>query len=388
MFRTILSIHNQKKCNGVTPQFLAMENIFVYSEIFILSIYSEIFILGLHGDLIKRSFLDSALAHTNLSTIGTSTIFDVNNIKRSRYCLQVGICVIYKLFKEAYADTQSNVSLFSWLEERSKIRQMACYWRLILNFQIQILIFVRSVRTRNFLMNRKTLFYFLKWVFARDKYNYSRWATVYWFHLATLDQCCPDVFCNFMNGNFSFPKTNPLFSRIAVDQLHEQNNKVIEGKSGATSVINRKDKLALNRWTLTGPELAEIISPLENEYKPNDQPLPSTKVQHECSKAFQTDFYNGVQGLGRNFVSNPFLLENLTIINDTSKLFDGNIFYNIAKLDSIGFMQLKAFINDRLISCKKSINSKIALNHFILPNDEKAKNHMDKPLTNVLQHNS
>ena len=112
--------------------------------------------ISLHGDLIKRSFLDSALAHTNLSTTDTSTIFDVNDIKRSRYCLQVGICVIYKLLKEAYADTQSNVSLFSWLEERSKIRQMACYWRLILNFQIQILIFVRSVRTRNFLMNRKT----------------------------------------------------------------------------------------------------------------------------------------------------------------------------------------------------------------------------------------
>ena len=135
--------------------------------------------IRLHGDLIKRSFLDSALAHTNLSTTDTSTIFDVNNIKRSRYCLQVGICVIYKLLKEAHADTQTNVSIFSWLEERSKISQIAYYWRLILNFQIQVPIFVRSVRTRNFLLNRKTLFYFLKWFFARDKYNYSRWATVY-----------------------------------------------------------------------------------------------------------------------------------------------------------------------------------------------------------------
>ena len=39
-----------------------------------------------------------------------------------------------------------------------------------------------------------------------------------------------------------FPKTNALFSRIALDQLHEQNSKVIEGISGATSVINRKDE--------------------------------------------------------------------------------------------------------------------------------------------------
>ena len=37
-------------------------------------------------------------------------------------------------------------------------------------------------------------------------------------------------------------------------------------------------------------------------------------------------------------------------------------------------MQLKGFISDRLISCKTFINSKKALNHFILPNDEKSKN--------------
>ena len=90
-------------------------------------------------------------------------------------------------------------------------------------------------------------------------------------------------------------------------------------------------------------------------------------------KAFQTDLYNDVQGLRRNFVNNPLRLENLAVINDTSQLFDDNIFHNIAKLESVGFMQLKAFIKDRLISCKTSINPKIALNHFILPNDEKSK---------------
>ena len=122
-------------------------------------------ILGLHGNPMKESGLDSVLAHSNLSAIGTSTIVDVNNIKRSRYCLHVAICVIYKLLKEAHADNQSNLSLFDWLEERSKISQMAYYWRLILNFQIQVLIFVRSVRTgklsivpRNFVLLSEMVF--------------------------------------------------------------------------------------------------------------------------------------------------------------------------------------------------------------------------------------
>ena len=76
---------------------------------------------------------------------------------------------------------------------------------------------------------------------------------------------------------------------------------------------------------MSGPEPAEIISQFENEYKQNDQSLPPTKDHHEYSKVFQTDFYNDVQRLQRNFVNNPFQLENLTIINYTSQLFDGNI---------------------------------------------------------------
>ena len=54
----------------------------------------------------EGSGLESVLAHTNLSTIGTSTIVDVNNIKCSRYCLQVAICVIYKLLNEAHPITK------------------------------------------------------------------------------------------------------------------------------------------------------------------------------------------------------------------------------------------------------------------------------------------
>ena len=181
--------------------------------------------------------------------------------------MQVAICVIYKLLKEAHAHSQSNLSLFDWLEEKSKINQMAYYWRLILNFQIQVLIFVRSVRTGNILLYRETFFYFLKWFFALDKYNYSLWFTVYWLDIASLDQCCPVVFCNFMNGNFSFSKTNTLFPLFALDQLNEENNKVIKGTSGAASVINRKGESALNRWALSGPELAEIIFQFENEYE-------------------------------------------------------------------------------------------------------------------------
>ena len=102
--------------------------------------------LGMHGEIIKGSGLDSILANTNLSTTGTSTIVDVNNIKRSRYCLQVSISVIYRLMKDAHTNSQSDLPLFQWLDENCKISQMSYYWRLIFNFHMQILIFVGAIR--------------------------------------------------------------------------------------------------------------------------------------------------------------------------------------------------------------------------------------------------
>lgn len=86
-------------------------------------------LLGMNGEIIRGSGLDSVMAHANLSTTGTSTIVDVNDIKRSRYCLQVALCVIYRLLKDAHTKSQSDFPLLKWLDERCESSQMAYYWR-------------------------------------------------------------------------------------------------------------------------------------------------------------------------------------------------------------------------------------------------------------------
>ena len=102
-------------------------------------------LLGMHGDIIKGSGLETIMASSNLSTIGVSTIVDVNDIKRSRYCLQVAVVAIYKRLKVAHLHSNSQLSPFEWLHKMSKTSQMCFDWRLILNFQILILLFVRAV---------------------------------------------------------------------------------------------------------------------------------------------------------------------------------------------------------------------------------------------------
>ena len=77
-------------------------------------------LLGLHGEIIKGSGLETILEGANLSTKGVSTIVDVNDIKRSRCCLQVTVCAL----EIAHSSRGSDLSPLQWLEERSTVSQI------------------------------------------------------------------------------------------------------------------------------------------------------------------------------------------------------------------------------------------------------------------------
>ena len=309
--------------------------------------------LIMHGEIIKGPGLECILEQQKLSTIGTSSIVDANDIKRSRYCLQVSLCAIYRLLKDEHKKSESCLSPIKWLDEKCKSNQMCFYWKLIIDFQINILLFVRSIRQGNFTLYRNTLFNMLKWYFSLDKYNYARCTTVYWFDMASLHLTCPDVYREFMVGNFSYLKTKSSFSRMGLDQLHEQNNKYIKGVSGATSLVNRQDETALIRWELCGPELSRLLLQFEESNEIDRE--EKTQKHHEDNVGFQND---DVDKVTKNFVCNPFESQSLTVVNKTGVVFDDNIFLNISKLGSIGCSQLHEFIQQRLILSKISIKEK------------------------------
>ena len=64
--------------------------------------------------------------------------------------------------------------------------------------------------------------------FALDHTNYARWLTIHVFDLISLPPTHPDVYRQMLKGFFSFAKTKRPFSRMALDQVHEQNNEIIK----------------------------------------------------------------------------------------------------------------------------------------------------------------
>ena len=172
---------------------------------------------------------------------------DVNQIKRARYCVQVTLCSLYRKLVDAVRKDGSSLEPWQWLQEKSSSNDMCYYWSLVMSLQMEILTFVRSIREGDFALYVQCLRNFLKWFFALDHIHYARWLTVHVFDLISLPITCPDVHNEMMNGFFSFAKTKRPFSRIAFDQVHEQNNKIIKGLGGATNLLNSNDESGLIR---------------------------------------------------------------------------------------------------------------------------------------------
>ena len=323
-------------------------------------------LLVVHGEVVSGSGLAEILENNDLSLIGTSTaILDVNNIKRSRYCLQVSLCAIYKKLKEAHIGSNSPLPIFEWLEQRIQVSEMCYYWKIIIDLQVLILIFVRSIREGNFHLYMESLWVALKWFFALDKYNYARWCTVHWYDLVKLSQVCPSVYEEMVNGFFSFQKTSRNFSRMALDQIHEQNNKVIKGVSGATHLLNRIDGSALSRWELSGPDLARLINEFEDQVDRHSDGVE--RKHHEDDAQFQLTFFKDVQKTVGGMQCNPFEMEKLTAINNITTTFNENVYLDLSMLEAKGKEQLINFVQHRLVNPSVSIDTKTKKNKFALP---------------------
>ncbi|KAK0056414.1 hypothetical protein Bpfe_014194 [Biomphalaria pfeifferi] len=57
-----------------------------------------------------------------------------------------------------------------------------------------------------------------------------------------------------MQGRFVLQKTSRPFSKMALNQAHEQNNVIIKGEGGAVGLTENPS--ALRRWMIGGPELS------------------------------------------------------------------------------------------------------------------------------------
>ena len=89
---------------------------------------------------------------------------------------------------------------------------------------------------------------------------------------------------------------------------------------------------------------------------------------HEDSVAFQKRSTADVNCLEKKVISNPFMLEKLTVLNNHDKIkLNDRIFEDIKIIETEGEKQFLHLWEKRLVSGELSINVTILLNSYNLP---------------------
>ena len=158
----------------------------------------------------------------------------------------------------------------------------------------------------------------------------------------------PDIHREFMKGHFTVKKTSHDFSNLAIDQAHEQNNAVVKDDGGAVGLT--ECPTALQRWMVSGPDMARVINDFEISV---DSALCTSDMRHhEQRPGVQTIFLQDVTSLKATIDehSNPFLeTSGDLLVLDTRDIVEKSVIDNLYRIEALGCQQYDHFLNERLV---------------------------------------
>ena len=205
------------------------------------------------GHWLKDSGWIEALDESKVATPGTAESFLTgSNVSKTRHAHEVTACTLFTLIKRAYDDYIASdppgpiETLDIFKARRMEESPQFQYWCLMLELELNALQLVKSFREGNFNLYIASMMKLVPWYFALDLPNYARWTSVHISDMETLYRDHPDVHTEFQKGNFVVKKSARLFSMLALDQAHKQNNAVIKGDGGAVGLLTNSQ--ALLKW--------------------------------------------------------------------------------------------------------------------------------------------
>ena len=164
-----------------------------------------------------------------------------------------------------------------------------------------------------------------------------------------------------MEGRFVGHKTQRSFSALPLDQLHEQQIKILKGDGGIVGLTECLDKL--REFMVLAPEFARLVKEFEVEG------TSSETKHHEQYPKFQKTFLKDVQELSSSFrdYGNMFL-ENSgqLIVLHNSKVMSNDVVHTVRTMYTLGAELYTTFTQERILSQEKAWTVSISLNKLPL----------------------
>jgi hypothetical protein len=347
-------------------------------------LHIEMAALKVLGDLLDGSGWTETLVQAGIASSGTADSFlKAAHVTRTRRAHQVTASSLHLLMKKAYSEYSSNLrsnenlmSFEDWCISRAEGCPQFKFWFMILQLELQLMIFVRSIREGDFHLYIDALATLVPWFFSLDHTHYARWIPVHLRDMMRLKGQHPNVYAEFLAGNFTVKKTARPFSAIAIDQAHEQNNGAIKGDGGAVGLTENPS--ALRRWMVCGPEMARLIGEFESSMEGNQK--TSNLLHHEQTPQAQRDFLKDVKSLTNviDELGNPFNDTSSDLLKlDNRDIADQAVVNTLYNIEKLGQDEYNNFVNQRLISKSVSIHEPIKRHNLPLfrknPTREKSR---------------
>lgn len=335
-------------------------------------LHIEMAALKMLGKWLEDSGWTAALVQANITTSGKAdAMLSASHVTRTRYAHQVTAAGLYILQMNAYeaytrADHGENEPLDfqQWIDKQTSLHPQFKFWDIALHLELLVMQYIRSIREGNFSLYVQLVGQLLPWFFAMDQCNYSRWVPVHIRDMLALPLKHPNVYQQFLLGKFVVQKSKHLFSLIALDHNHEQQNEMIKGEGGAVGLT--EDPAALRRWMIAGPEVARVVTEFEETFiKSNTE---DTR-HHEQIPGVQSSFAKDVRALVDTIeaMGNPFLEDSMDmIVLDTKDVMPEIVAESVTNAHQIGQSQCDKYTQQILKDCSKSITDTIHRNNLQL----------------------
>ena len=148
-----------------------------------------------------------------------------------------------------------------------------------------------------------------------------------------------------------------MFSGIAIDLAHEQNNASVKDDGGAVGLT--ENPAALRSWMVSGPEMARLIGEFEVSTKKRNK---TDFRHHEQRKHAQMTFGRDITSLTDVIkeMGNPFAENSKDLlVLDSRDLADPAVIDTLRQIKSIGQEQYDTYVNERLVNQTKPITDPI-----------------------------
>ncbi|KAL8582187.1 hypothetical protein ACOMHN_004106 [Nucella lapillus] len=219
-----------------------------------------------------------------------------------------------------------------WAQRSRQHNPMFMFWSTILELELLMCRFIRSLREGDFLLYVQVCDELCSWFHVMDHTNYARWLPVHVRDMVQLPEKHPEVYAEFLKGNFVVQRSPHKFSLIGKDQSHEQSNKNLQAHGGAVGLYENAEALTL--FMLAGPDCSRCIE----EFEAVLDTASSHTAHHEEASAMQTKYKKDVLSFVEIAVQqgNPFDIGHELVALHTQKVMKDEVVESFAQLQNLG----------------------------------------------------